>query len=43
MPNDLLLDITNYILSLELRKNEITRNIEWNGTPINDADLNSIF
>src|SRR5690554_3979506 len=41
--NDLLLDITNYIASLELRKNEITRNIEWNGAPINDADLNSIF
>ena len=41
--NDLLLDITNYIGSLELRKNEISRNIEWNGIPINDADLNSIF
>lgn len=41
--NDLLLDITNYILSLDLKKNEITRNIEWNGIPINDSDLNSIF
>lgn len=41
--NDLLLDITNYIASLDLKKNEITRNIEWNGIPINDSDLNSIF
>src|SRR5699024_6078867 len=42
-PNDLLLDVTNYLQSLNLRKNEITRNIEWNGKPIDDMDLNSIY
>src|SRR5690554_2979275 len=41
--NDLLLDVISYIKALDLRKNEITRNIEWNKNPINDADLNSIY
>lgn len=40
---DVLLDITNYVQSLNLKKNEITRNIEWNGRAIDDNDLNSIF
>lgn len=40
---DLLFDVINYIKSLSLRKNEITRNIEWNNEPINDSDLNSIY
>lgn len=41
--DDLVLDIINYINSLDIKKNEITRNIEWNTTPINDSDLNSIY
>lgn len=40
---DVILDVTNYIQGLDLKKNTITRNIEWNGKPINDADLNSIY
>lgn len=36
-------DIAAYVNTFDLRKNSITRNIELNGRPIDDSDINSIF
>jgi hypothetical protein len=36
-------DIAAYVNTFDLRKNLITRNIELNGKPIDDNDINSIF
>ena len=36
-------DIASYINTFDLRRNLITRNIELNGKPIDDNDINSIF
>ena len=36
-------DIAAYVNTFDLRKNLITRNIELNGRPIDDSDINSIF
>ena len=41
--DDLLLDVTNYIKALDLRKNLITRNIELDKKSITDENLNSIY
>lgn len=36
-------DIAAYVNTFDLRRNLITRNIELNGKPIDDNDINSIF
>ena len=36
-------DIQSYLTAYELRKNTITRNVEMNGKPIDDSDINTIF
>jgi hypothetical protein len=35
--------IKAYLRSYDLRRNAVTRNIELNGQPINDTDLNNIY
>lgn len=40
---DLLSDVVALIGTFGLRKNEITRNIEWNGRQITDSDINTIY
>ncbi len=36
-------DIAAFIKTFDLRKNVVTRNVELNGRPIDDSDINSIF
>lgn len=36
-------DIVHFLKPYKLRKNLITRNIEWKGKPIDDSDINSIY
>jgi hypothetical protein len=36
-------DIAAFIKTFDLRKNIVTRNVELNGRPIDDSDINSIF
>lgn len=36
-------DIQSYLVQYNLRKNLISRNVEINGKPIDDSDINSIF
>jgi len=36
-------DIQSYLASYNLRKNALSRNIEMNGRPIDDSDINSIY
>lgn len=36
-------DIQSYLAAYELKKNLITRNVEMNGKPIDDSDINSIY
>lgn len=40
---DLTSDLIAFITNMGLKKNLITRDVEWNGKPVNDEDLNSIF
>lgn len=40
---NLITDIVAFLAPYQLRKNEITRNVEKAGAPINDADINSMY
>lgn len=41
--DNIIEDIQSYLQSYQLRKNTITRNVETDGKPIDDSDLNSIY
>lgn len=41
--DNLIEDIQSYLQSYQLRKNVITRNIESDGRPIDDSDINSMY
>ncbi len=41
--NNLIDDVVQFLKPYKLRKNLITRNIEWKGKPIDDSDINSIY
>ncbi len=41
--NDVLADLKAFLKSFDLKFNEITRNYELNGEPMNDRDYNSLF
>lgn len=41
--NNLIDDVVQFLKPYKLRKNMITRNIEWNNKPIDDNDINSIY
>lgn len=41
--DNIIEDIQSYLTAYQLRKNTITRNIEMQGRPIDDGDINSIF
>jgi hypothetical protein len=36
-------DVVNSLKNYKIKKNTITRNVEWNIKPIDDSDINSIF
>jgi len=36
-------DVVNSLKNYKIKKNTITRNVEWNVKPIDDSDINSIF
>lgn len=41
--DNIIEDIQSYLTAYQLRKNTISRNIEMNGRPLDDSDINSIF
>jgi hypothetical protein len=41
--DNIIEDIQSYLTQYDLRKNTISRNIEINGKPIDDTDINSIY
>lgn len=41
--DNIIEDIVSYLQTYHLKKNVISRNIEMNGRPIDDSDINSIF
>lgn len=41
--DDILADLKAFLTNFEIRFNEITRNYEMNGQPMNDRDYNSIY
>src|SRR5690606_33026553 len=41
--DNIIEDVTLFLRSYSLKKNELTRNVEMNGCPIDDFTLNSLF
>lgn len=41
--DNIIEDIQSYLTPYQLRRNTLSRNIEMNGKPLDDCDLNSIF